>query len=39
MTRLRELQQKHEEIGDVRGLGLMIATEFVEGGDPTRPRP
>jgi 4-aminobutyrate aminotransferase len=27
--RLRELQQRHEEIGDVRGLGLMVATEFV----------
>ncbi len=29
MARLRELQQKHEEIGDVRGLGLMVAAEFV----------
>ncbi len=28
-TRLRELQVKYEEIGDVRGLGLMVATEFV----------
>ncbi|MGD0719185.1 MAG: acetyl ornithine aminotransferase family protein [Thermoplasmata archaeon] len=28
-TRLRELQSKYEEIGDVRGLGLMVATEFV----------
>jgi 4-aminobutyrate aminotransferase len=27
--RLRELQTRHEEIGDVRGLGLMTATEFV----------
>lgn len=27
--RLRELAQRHEEIGDVRGLGLMTATEFV----------
>ncbi|MGI0129438.1 MAG: acetyl ornithine aminotransferase family protein [Thermoplasmata archaeon] len=27
--RLRELQARHEEIGDVRGLGLMTATEFV----------
>ena len=35
-ARLRELQQKHEEIGDVRGLGLMVATEFVKGaGDKT----
>lgn len=27
--RLTELMDKHEEIGDVRGLGLMVATEFV----------
>jgi 4-aminobutyrate aminotransferase len=30
MARLRELQSKYEEIGDVRGLGLMVATEFVK---------
>jgi 4-aminobutyrate aminotransferase len=29
VDRLRELQSRHEEIGDVRGLGLMTATEFV----------
>jgi 4-aminobutyrate aminotransferase len=29
MGRLRELQGRHPEIGDVRGLGLMTATEFV----------
>jgi len=28
--RLTELQAKYEEIGDVRGLGLMVATEFVQ---------
>ena len=28
--RLLELQEEHEEIGDVRGLGLMQATEFVK---------
>lgn len=28
--RLTELQKKHEVIGDVRGLGLMVATEFVK---------
>jgi 4-aminobutyrate aminotransferase len=28
--RLLELQERHEEIGDVRGLGLMQATEFVK---------
>jgi 4-aminobutyrate aminotransferase len=26
---LRRLQEEHPEIGDVRGLGLMVATEFV----------
>lgn len=29
MQRLKELQNRYEEIGDVRGLGLMVATEFV----------
>ena len=30
MTRLRELSEDQLGIGDVRGLGLMVATEFVE---------
>ena len=30
LDRLRELQTQHPEIGDVRGLGLMTATEFVK---------
>ena len=30
IARLRELQSKYTEIGDVRGLGLMVATEFVK---------
>lgn len=30
IQRLQELQRKYEVIGDVRGLGLMVATEFVE---------
>jgi 4-aminobutyrate aminotransferase len=30
LGRLRELAGRHEEIGDVRGLGLMTATEFVK---------
>ncbi|MCI4352353.1 MAG: acetyl ornithine aminotransferase family protein [Thermoplasmata archaeon] len=30
VQRLQELQRKYEVIGDVRGLGLMVATEFVE---------
>ena len=28
MTGLRRLQEEHPEIGDVRGLGLMVASEF-----------
>jgi 4-aminobutyrate aminotransferase len=35
--RLLELQQKHEEIGDVRGLGLMVATEFVRSRSDKTP--
>jgi 4-aminobutyrate aminotransferase len=37
MKRLQELQRKYEVIGDVRGLGLMVATEFVE--DPASKTP
>ncbi|MCI4367161.1 MAG: aminotransferase class III-fold pyridoxal phosphate-dependent enzyme, partial [Thermoplasmata archaeon] len=37
MQRLKELQQKHEVIGDVRGLGLMVATEFVESREDKTP--
>ncbi|MCI4369813.1 MAG: aminotransferase class III-fold pyridoxal phosphate-dependent enzyme, partial [Thermoplasmata archaeon] len=37
MRRLRELQTKHEEIGDVRGLGLMVATEFVVSASDKTP--
>ncbi|HYB63459.1 MAG TPA: acetyl ornithine aminotransferase family protein [Thermoplasmata archaeon] len=29
LKRLQELQGRHPEIGDVRGVGLMVATEFV----------
>ncbi|HZY92140.1 MAG TPA: acetyl ornithine aminotransferase family protein [Thermoplasmata archaeon] len=36
-TRLTELQGKHEEIGDVRGLGLMVATEFVQSRSDKTP--
>lgn len=32
MGRLRQLQEKYPAIGDVRGLGLMVGTEFVRPG-------
>ena len=32
---LRKLQDKHKQIGDVRGLGMMLGVEFVkENGEP-----
>jgi len=34
-TGLRKLQEEYPQIGDVRGAGLMIGTEFIaEGGKP-----
>jgi len=36
---LRKLMQKHECIGDVRGLGLMIGVEFVEDRETRKPAP
>ena len=35
--RMKKLQQSCPEIGDVRGVGAMIAIEFVKDGDPRRP--
>ncbi len=32
MAGLRALQAKHPSIGDVRGLGLMVAMEFIKAG-------
>ena len=35
MSGLRRMQEEHPEIGDVRGLGLMVATEFTSPqGEP-----
>jgi 4-aminobutyrate aminotransferase len=36
---LRKLMRKHDCIGDVRGLGLMIGVEFVEGNGSLKPAP
>jgi len=36
MTGLRKLQEDYPEIGDVRGLGLMIGTEFIVQGRPEK---
>jgi 4-aminobutyrate aminotransferase-like enzyme len=35
--RLNELMEKHEIIGDVRGLGMMQATELVENRKTKKP--
>ncbi|MFZ5822634.1 MAG: aspartate aminotransferase family protein [Chloroflexota bacterium] len=39
MTGLRKLQEEYPQIGDVRGKGLMIATEFVVDGRPQKAKP
>jgi len=36
MTGLRKLQEQYPVIGDVRGLGLMVATEFTADGKPDK---
>ncbi len=35
--RFEGMQRKHDCIGDVRGLGAMMAMEFVHNGDPRQP--
>ena len=37
MTGLRKLQEEYPQIGDVRGKGLMIGTEFIMDGKPEKP--
>jgi len=37
MTKLRDLQQRHPVIGDVRGKGLMIGMELVTDRDSRKP--
>ena len=37
LARLRELQGEHEEIGDVRGRGLLVGMELVEDRSSRRP--
>ena len=37
--RLRKLATRHKCIGDVRGLGAMVAVEFFHDGDHARPAP
>ncbi|MEP6896412.1 MAG: aminotransferase class III-fold pyridoxal phosphate-dependent enzyme, partial [Chloroflexota bacterium] len=39
MTGIRKYQEEYPQIGDVRGLGLMIGTEFVEGGSQVKAKP
>lgn len=34
MSRLQHLKEQHPEIGDVRGIGAMVAIEFVKNGNP-----
>jgi 2,2-dialkylglycine decarboxylase (pyruvate) len=37
LGRLRELQDVHEQIGDVRGQGLLLGLELIEDRDSRRP--
>ncbi len=37
IKRLQNLMKQHPEIGDVRGIGAMVAIEFVKNQDPRQP--
>jgi 4-aminobutyrate aminotransferase len=39
MTGIRKLQEEYPQIGDVRGRGLMIGTEFIVGGRADKAKP
>jgi 4-aminobutyrate aminotransferase len=39
VTGLRKLQEEYPQIGDVRGKGLMIGTEFALAGRPEKAKP
>lgn len=39
VTGLRKLQEEYLQIGDVRGKGLMIGTEFIVDGRPEKAKP
>jgi 4-aminobutyrate aminotransferase len=39
MTGLRKLQEEYPEMGDVRGLGLMIGSEFTVDSRPEKAKP
>lgn len=36
-NRFEEMKEKYQAIGDVRGLGAMMAMEFVKNNDPNQP--
>jgi len=39
LKRFKELQEKYEFIGDVRGIGFMIGIEIVKGNENKEPDP
>ena len=39
MTGLRKYQEEYPQIGDVRGKGLMVGTEFIVDGSPIKAKP